>query len=244
MSRAALLVGVLLVSLLLGMNLCNDMRHRDTFESSISWIASNSNDSGSDNSRTPKSGRPMSWSPECVHVPIVATPRDSMKEKEIMCRNACSSPRAGDLNIPRGVVVSGETVACKCCDPAARVVLDEQAEGTENCVQNVTYGVGARGSRSMFVSDGCKGIFRWGNGKLVRCEHNPNETVTMCPYFDSAMPVGDVARYQDQLQSFYADGKQQKEAEKAAARKRELDAMLKASKTATGAINPLKAKFG
>jgi hypothetical protein len=217
MTRAFVLVAVLLASLLAGMALCNDARQEHFF----------------------------AGDPDCMTIPVLSSPRDSASDQDIMCRSACRS-KGGTRSVPTGAITTGtdgEVVSCRCCDPASQVTLVSTSDRSQACVPNRTYGTDSPGSRTMFTSKGCAGIFKWGDSTLVKCENGPSEERTQCLYLDSSIPTSSMPAHMKALKTL---SKAQQEAEtrrREDARLEQLRADLREARSTLATVKPMR-RFG
>jgi hypothetical protein len=124
--------------------------------------------------------------PVCATVQLVlGSTSDATKDIAIKCRDACARRNDGSTLLA-GVTGNDvdKTVACKCCKPASTVELVHDAGiPTPRCrVPGLDYGVVDNG---MYVSNGCRGVFKWLDGSASSCvppqEHSP-DVPFVCPF--------------------------------------------------------------
>lgn len=141
----------------------------------------------------------------CIDVPTSLRGGDRQADKDRTCTALCRR----DGRISNGAVEEARTgvVTCSCCDPGTRVRLAKALPGSRPCHGGSTFGMAhdMRHPRTMYVNNGCKGIFRWEDGKLVRCESDSLGDQQLCKYNDTSLSLieQDLARKQaeDDLRS-------------------------------------------
>ena len=128
----------------------------------------------------------------CVHVSVATSPNASPTEKNHMCSGTCNI-HPGYYTASRGYRAGGlnnSALLCKCCDPGTSINLVAQSKGS-TCLRGKTYNVEPE-KRSMHVTGGCNGVFKWGNGEMVACNSSENYGGrTDCPYFHSDLDIAE-----------------------------------------------------
>jgi hypothetical protein len=131
--------------------------------------------------------------PACMDVASPISAHDEEKNKTRTCIEVCNA-RTDGMVASMGATTSHQNnyVTCKCCHPMSRVMLEEHAIGSEPCVPDVMGQAGSYSVRDgkVLVRNGCKGIFSWMDGSLIRCDSNGQET--SCPYLNSSVTLRDL----------------------------------------------------
>ena len=143
----------------------------------------------------------------CTMVTIATDPGDNNTEKDNTCAAVCDS-RSGYRTVSRGFSNNGtgkQVVQCKCCDPASEVTLGVQHPGSAPCLFNATFGISETDTRSMYVKDGCRGVFQWGDRSPVTCT-SVDGSRTTCPYFDDQLSLGEADRVRKAKATLLKDG--------------------------------------
>ena len=120
---------------------------------------------------------------ECIQVSAPVSGSDTSQDKRKACAVICGS-HPMYTTVSSGMTTDGSGVVCTCCDPASNVKLVELLPKSAPCSPNVTYGLVGTGTRTMFVSDGCNGIFQWRDGHKFACKSNAAGERKECPYYD------------------------------------------------------------
>ena len=132
----------------------------------------------------------------CLPVSVAADDRDAYGDKMTMCKTACAE--RGDAYTYANAAVKADTggsggsaVQCECCDPASVVSLEAPDDGSSACEPGADFGISAASRRSMFARNGCKGVFKWMDGALTRCEATSavNASDSVCGYVQGGTDV-------------------------------------------------------
>jgi hypothetical protein len=128
----------------------------------------------------------------CVNVSVATSPNATQNEKDHMCSGTCNI-HPGYYTASRGYRAGGlndSALLCKCCDPGTSINLVSQSNGS-NCLRGNTYDIDPE-NRRMYVTGGCDGVFKWGDGEMVACNSSEsNGGRTNCPYFQSDLDITD-----------------------------------------------------
>lgn len=197
-SCSLLFIAGLLVALAVGISLARPMTAGGAASAYNAANANNSYSSYSSYATTERfAAEPLrgqvqsSGTLRCLEVASSSRPDDTSSDTARECERTCAK---------RGMVSKGaikhprvsNVVTCSCCDPGTRVELAKTLpDATARCTSGQTFGMlpETMVPRTMYVRDGCRGVFKWADGRTMKCESGKQGEETTCPYLDPKVNV-------------------------------------------------------